>query len=99
MKARRIDIAKNRDGRLELFFIGTNGEIHNTWQVSANGDWGTDKEVLGEAATELALGQNQDGRLELFYWGRCDDVWHNWQPQAGQGPWNPIVRYDAETFG
>jgi len=92
-------VAANRDGRLEVFLIDPKGQIKNTWQAHANGDWGTDDEVLGEGATHAAIGQNQDGRLELFYWAAGEDIWHNWQPRAGQGPWNPIVRYGADAVG
>lgn len=99
VRARRIDVARNRDGRLEVFYLDGDGFIRNLWQANPNGDWGTDQEVLGEAATELAIGQNKDGRLELFYWGRGEDIWHNWQPRAGQGPWNPIVQYGADSVG
>jgi len=49
--------------------------------------------------TDLAIGRNQDGRLELFYWAKGEEIWHNWQPRAGQGPWNPIVHYEAESVG
>jgi hypothetical protein len=98
-RARRIDVAKNRDGRLELFFVDGDGQVRNFFQASANGDWGTDDEVLGEHTTDFAIGQNQDGRLELFYWGKGEEIWHNWQPRAGQGPWNPIVQYGSEPVG
>lgn len=98
-RAKRIAVAENRDGRLEVFYIDLDSRIRNLWQASPNGDWGTDDEILGEDATDLAVGRNEDGRLELFYWGRGDEVWHNWQPRAGQGPWNPMVRYDADAVG
>ena len=99
VRARRMEVARNRDGRLEVFYIDGDAKIRNLWQMNPNGDWGTDQEVLGEGATDLAVGQNQDGRLELFYWATGDDIWHNWQPRAGQGPWNPIVQYGAESVG
>jgi hypothetical protein len=93
--ATRIAVAQNRGGRLELFYIDSDGHIRNLWQSSPNGDWGSDGESLGERATDLAVGQNADGRLEIFYFGPQNEIWHNWQPAPGRGPWSSIVQYEG----
>ena len=34
-----LAIDNNSDGRLELFLIGRNHDLHHTWQTAPNGGW------------------------------------------------------------
>lgn len=36
----QIAVAKNADGRLELFALGGDHFIYHKWQETPNGDWG-----------------------------------------------------------
>jgi hypothetical protein len=83
-------IARNADGRLELF-TWTGGAIWHTWQrTPAGGPWAA-WESLGKPQDQTRVGepklaQNQDGRLELFALADGSVV-HRWQSVPGGGPW------------
>jgi hypothetical protein len=80
-----IAAARNTDGRLEVFSIGTDTLIYRNKQLAANGGWSGEIHQ-GGAAKKMVLAENQDGRLELFYVGTNDRVYHRWQTAPG-GPW------------
>jgi Zn-dependent metalloprotease len=84
LQAKRIATGADRDGRLEVFYIGTDGALHHNWQTTAGGGWNGDVPPGGHAK-QLAVGVNRDGRLELFYIGTDDALYHNWQTTAGGG--------------
>ena len=80
-QAKSLVVAKNLDGRLEVFYIGTDGAIYHNYQETPNGSW-SGENVLGKAtnqAKSLVVAQNQDGRLEVFYIGTDDTIYHNYQ--------------------
>ena len=84
--AKQIAVGQNKDGRLELFYVGTNNALYHNWQTSAGGGWSGENSI-GGSAKQIADGQNSDGRLEVFYVGTNDAIYHNWQKSAGGG-WN-----------
>jgi hypothetical protein len=89
LRTNRLDVARNRDGRLELFFLRPDGTLMHNWQVRPNGDWAGEA-ALGGAAGQLDVGRNADGRLEVFYVGLDDKLYHDWQHEAGAG-WHGSV--------
>ena len=36
---KRIALGKNRDGRLEVFYVKPDGALHHNWQHRPNGLW------------------------------------------------------------
>jgi ferric iron reductase protein FhuF len=76
--AKQITAAQNQDGRLEIFYVGTNNKIYHNWQVKPNSDW-SGESALGGSAKQITAAQNQDGRLEIFYVGTNNKIYHNWQ--------------------
>ncbi|MGB7980957.1 MAG: C25 family cysteine peptidase, partial [Candidatus Nanopelagicales bacterium] len=84
--ASRFALAANSDGRLEVFYTGSDSKVYHLWQTAPNAGW-TQSFVLdnGSFAKQLAVGANSDGRLEVFYTGSDDKVYHLWQtaPNAG----------------
>ncbi len=88
-QAKQLVVGQNADGRLEVFYIGTNDALYHNWQTVPNGAW--NGEVgLGGWAKQLVVGQNADGRLEVFYIGTNDALYHNWQT-VPNGAWNGEV--------
>ncbi|MGE3781957.1 MAG: hypothetical protein AB7H71_04360, partial [Alphaproteobacteria bacterium] len=75
----------NRDGSLEIFALGSDGNLWHQWQSGAT--WGSGWFSLGSPGpgpSGLALGQNQDGRLEAFC-PVAGGLSHIWQETAGGG--------------
>jgi surface antigen len=78
--------SRNKDGRLETHYEGTDGRIYFRHQTSAGGGWSPES-VFGGAALAMAAATNADGRLELFYIGTDNRVYHRWQKSPG-GSWS-----------
>ena len=90
-KALAVAVASNADGRLEVFYVGADRDLHHDWQLTPNGDW-NGRERLGGPCLEsgsgaVTVGRNQDGRLEVFYLGAKGEVLHDWQTEAN-GDWH-----------
>jgi hypothetical protein len=80
-------IGINGDGRLEVFWRGTDFSLKHCWQLNAAPDagWSGVDSLAGKHTSNIALAANQDARLEVF--ARSDDaqIWHRWQlwPSSG----------------
>jgi hypothetical protein len=93
-----IAVARNGDGRLELFYTGPQAtpDVFHLWQTAPNSGWSA-VASLGHSgiATDVSVGQNGDGRLEVFVtaWNgnhtANDHIDHAWQvaPGAGWSSW------------
>jgi hypothetical protein len=83
----QIAVGRNADGRLELFVVGTDGQLWHMWQTIANGGWANWAPLGGSfpLGATPAVGRNADGRLELFVRGADGAVWHQFQaiPNGG----------------
>lgn len=77
--AKSLIVTSNADGRLEIFYIGTDDKLYHNFQdpQGPNGWYGPIQ--LGGIAKSVAVGRNQDGRLEVFYIGAGNLIYHNWQ--------------------
>jgi hypothetical protein len=82
--ALEVTVATNADGRLEVFYIGTDHALYHNWQVSPGGGWAGQQPLVG-SALQLAVGRNADGRLEIFYVGTNLEIYHNYQTSPGGG--------------
>ena len=92
----QIAVARNADGRLELFAIGTDGALWHISQTPAP-DWGAAWNSLhGTVLGLLTVGTNLDGRLEVFVRGNDYGWWHIWQtaPNAGPSGWSAFLEGD-----
>jgi hypothetical protein len=90
-KLSSLAVARNLDGRLELFGIAPNNNtIWHTSQAGAGGQWvGPWTELYhdDDKLISLVAGRNQDGRLEVFGIAPNDNtIWHTWQKTPG-GDW------------
>jgi hypothetical protein len=77
-----LDVARNADGRLEVFGVNGQGHIWHTAQTQPGGPWAgswselyTDKDNL----SSLRVAANADGRLEVFGVNAQGHIWHTWQ--------------------
>jgi len=81
--AKQVAVAQNADGRLEIFYVGTNNDLFHNWQlepgVSDPWNWAGETRFPGDSAKQIAVAQNADGRLEIFYVGTNNELYHNWQ--------------------
>jgi hypothetical protein len=84
--AQQICVSRDLDGRLEIFYVGTDNKIYHNYQTVANGGW-SGESPIGGSAKQITVGSNQDGRLEIFYVGTDDKIYHNYQavPNGGWG--------------
>jgi hypothetical protein len=90
-------VARNSDGRLELFTMNDDsGVVWHCWQ-RREGSWSAWKSLGGVGATRPGglrapvVAQNKDGRLELFTIDVGSTVWHCWQrPPKGWSAWKSL---------
>src|SRR4051812_47417043 len=66
---RYIALGMNADGRLEIFYVGTDNGLYHNWQTAPNSGWAGETRFSGNSAKQIAVGSNADGRLEIFYVG------------------------------
>ena len=61
-------LARNADGRLELFVVAGDGAVWHRWQTAPNNGWSPWANLGSKAGgfADLGVGTNADGRLELF---------------------------------
>jgi hypothetical protein len=84
-------VARNADGRLEVFVQGNDGALWHIWQTAPNNGW-SGWQSLGGWITTPVVGQNADGRLEVFARGSDGALWHIWQtaPSNGWSGWQSL---------
>ena len=102
--ASQIAVAQNKDGRLEIFYVGTNNDLYHNWQiqpsVSDNANWAGETRFPKDSASQIAVAQNKDGRLEIFYVGTNNDLYHNWQIQpsvSDNANWAGETRFPKDS--
>jgi hypothetical protein len=89
LRAGQVAAGRNKDGRLEVFAIGTDGTVHRILQPVPNADWvglGGWTPIAGQKLKEIAVANNNDGHLHLFGVNDSDMLVHTWQDATGN--WN-----------
>jgi surface antigen len=86
-----IALARNADGRLEVFAVQASGAAMHAWQISAGGAW-TAWAPFGGTFTTITAEANADGRLEVFAATADGAVFHRSQITAGSAwtAWDPM---------
>jgi hypothetical protein len=83
---RRPAVARNADGRLEVFIVGTDNILYHRWQTEpkSSSQWSDKWEPLSvPAVSDPVVAQNLDGRLEVFVIRYGDrQLYHRWQIRA-----------------
>jgi alpha-beta hydrolase superfamily lysophospholipase len=86
-------IARNHDGRLEMFNVDTAGNACHIWENSSD-NWQAEWQPLngGVLTGGIAVARNRDGRLEVFGRGTDGRLWHCWQnaPNSGWSAWESL---------
>jgi hypothetical protein len=81
-------VARNLDGRLELFALDAHAHLRDLAQAAPNGDWWSNWADLGpppppSAGGNPVVARNLDGRLEVFLRASDGVIYHRWQLGAG----------------
>lgn len=89
MSISNLRVARNADGRLELFYIDANFGVSHRWQTAPNNGWSAEARLgTTEQARSFEVEINLDGRLELFYIGTDGNFYHKWQSSANSSQWS-----------
>jgi len=96
--AKQVAAAENADGRLELFYVGTNNDLYHNWQTAPNSVfWNGEVHFANDSAKQIAVARNADGRLEIFYVGTNNDLYHNWQTEPNSAVWAGETRFAGDS--
>jgi pimeloyl-ACP methyl ester carboxylesterase len=86
-------IARNHDGRMEMFNVDRLGNIMHIWENTAD-NWQPEWVSLkgGKFTSGVSVVRNRDGRLQVFGRGTDGRVWHIWQtiPNGSWSEWESI---------
>ncbi|MCA1646976.1 MAG: hypothetical protein LC797_16440 [Chloroflexi bacterium] len=85
-----LRVARNADGRQEVFLLNSVGHLQHIWQTAPNGSWSAWSDFgspVGTSLVSATVGQNADGRLEVFALATDGALWHIWQT-APNGTWS-----------
>ncbi|GAC1349326.1 MAG: hypothetical protein NVSMB27_21400 [Ktedonobacteraceae bacterium] len=111
--ASTLYVARNSDGRLDVFCINQAGNILHNCELNLSGsnNWGTNWQMIGNSndkGVSLDVGQTADGRLEVFlsdnlynlYYTTQASNWGWWNSIGGLTvSWVPIVALGKERGG
>jgi hypothetical protein len=101
-------VARNTDGRLEVFMLSTDGAVWHIWQTEPDGDkWSPPQwhPLEGGPFSGLAAGAHADGRLVVFAVAEpstgaspqeANAIWQREQAQTGGwSAWRSFTRPDG----
>ena len=74
-----LDVARNADGRLEIFVRGGDGAVWHMWQTAPSNGW-SGWYSLGGWIDMLDMARNADGRMEVFARGGDGALWQCGRP-------------------
>ncbi len=88
----------NKDGRLELFYIGADKALYHNWQLTAGGDNWSGWKSLGGKLRQFTVTQNKDGRLQVFcVSSKNDTFFYNMQLTVNKDSWGGWKSMDANA--
>ncbi|MGW1616629.1 tectonin domain-containing protein [Streptomyces sp. NPDC002285] len=83
-----VAVARNADGRLELFAVNANFQIFRRREATPGSEqWTSWEGPVGSNTRTLAAEANKDGRIELFVTDTSDQIWHTWQSVPNANDW------------
>jgi aldose sugar dehydrogenase len=95
-------VARNSDGRLEVFVVSTDNQLWHRWQTSpGSSTWSAWSSLGGTIAGSPAVTINSDGRLEVFVVGANGNaLYHKWQTSPGSSTsWSSYVSLGGTITG
>jgi hypothetical protein len=82
-------VFNKKDGRTELFSIGTDKAIYYNSQLNAGTDTWSGWKSLGGSVRQFNVRENQDGRMEVFcISSKNNTFYHKWQLTPGTDTWS-----------
>lgn len=86
-------LARNSDGRLEVFGVGLDAELKHIWQWPASPSGWSGLASLGGSlpAKTVSSIANLDGRIEVFLAGSDGATHHIWQSPGSPTAWSSLV--------
>jgi len=91
-------VARNRDGRLEVFVIGGDKSLYHIWETSPGGSWHSWSSLAGhDLAGPVIVSANVDGRLQVFVCGSDGKIYSRAQ-SSPNGTWNPWFSLGGERI-
>jgi acylphosphatase len=95
--ANQIKLGKHKDGRIELFAIGTMAGVvsHMTQVEAGSSEWTKEEYVDGIYATQIELGTNEDGSLVMVFIEPDKDVNIITQNEANGSDWSKKKDLDS----
>ena len=84
-------VGRNADGRLEVFLVGSDKQLHHKWQTKVNNSsqWSDGSpSLLNEWPDDSTVVNNADGRLEVYIVGSDEHLYHRWQTAANSSQWS-----------
>jgi predicted Zn-dependent protease len=85
-------VARNSDGRLQVFVIGTNNQLHYRAQTAADSNtWSPAWTSIGGGlrdGTDPVVIVDSDGRLQAFVVGTNNQLYYKTQTTAGSSAWS-----------
>ncbi|MFD0974033.1 peptidoglycan DD-metalloendopeptidase family protein [Plantactinospora endophytica] len=86
IRADRLAVGNNADGRLQAFATTGAGSVRSTWQLTPNGTFSPWRDLGGTELRAPVVGSSADGRLEMFSIGGNGRLYHKWQTTPN-GDW------------
>ena len=81
-----LAVARNADGRLEVFVRGADKKLYHRWQQAPGAALTPHWTSLGGSCQhDPVVARNSNGRLEVFVVGHDKTLEHDWQVAPGQG--------------
>ena len=77
--ARDVVAGRHTDGRLEIFYIGTDSQMYRNSQLAPGSTLWSGEIPLGGTAQRIALAQHDNGRLELYFIGLNTLIYQLWE--------------------
>jgi hypothetical protein len=93
-------VAKNADGRLEVFVWDKDNVPWQIWQTTPNGTWSSWiplSDVAFKYMGDFLVAKNADGRLEIFTADEQGVTSHIWQSDSGSPIWSDWAKLDLPT--
>ena len=88
-----LAVARNVDGRIQVFFRGADNALWHIRQTTAGADlWDAPVSLGGFLTSEPVVGMNADGRLEVFVKGSDEAIYANPQNTPGSTTWAGFYR-------
>ena len=93
-------VTRNLDGRLQLFYKGSdNGILYSVQNAPNSNAWSSHVYLGGVKTSNPVAIPNADGRLEIFAKGTDNAIYHRWQLSPGGFVWSNWVSLGGSGSG